>query len=395
MSSNTSKVSFSVQSKQASSKSNSKSSTRNLKATTHQDDDELQTTTKQFVTEFDPNETLSHSKPQRIIIPRKPDECRTTKKMKNLDIVLSQSNNPSDRLQFEIESKPDTDADAATAKVSYGLTLRSINNAASGSESVENSGGLLKDVKLDMDTLPEDQGFREFDDMPVEDFGAALLSGLGWFKGRGIGKNPKGDVEIKQVEKKTFAPDEPNIGLIAKKDKERDGFSVEKHVNSKHQDKDTKVKHHESEKQQRVDKRTRDSEKREKREGNDRKERVSWLRSHVRVRIISKELKRGRLYLKKGEVVDVVGPNTCDISIDESGELVQGVDQDLLETALPKRGGPVLVLNGRHKGVYGNLVERDLDRETGVVRDADSHELLNVKLEQIAEYIGDPSYIGY
>ncbi|KAK3183447.1 hypothetical protein Dsin_030733 [Dipteronia sinensis] len=94
MSSNTSKVSFSVQ-------SNSKSSTRNLKATTHQeDDDEFQTTTKQFVTEFDPNETLSRSKPQRIIIPRKPDECRPSKKMKNLDIVLSQSNNPSDRLQF-------------------------------------------------------------------------------------------------------------------------------------------------------------------------------------------------------------------------------------------------------------------------------------------------------
>ncbi|KAK2662008.1 hypothetical protein Ddye_000582 [Dipteronia dyeriana] len=392
MSSSTRKVSFSVQSKQASSKSNSKSSTRNLKATTHQeDDDELQTTTKQFVTEFDPNETLSHSKPQRIIIPRKPDECRPSKKMKNLDIVLSQSNNPSDRLQFEIDSKPD----AAAATVSYGLTLRSINNAASGSKPVENSGGLLKDVKLHMDTLPEDQGFREFDDMPVEDFGAALLSGFGWFKGRGIGKNPQGDVEIKQVEKKSFAPDEPNIGLIAEKDKERDGFSVGKNVNSKHQDKDTKVKHQEIENQKRLDKQSRDSEKRKKREGNDRKDRLAWLRSHIRVRIISKGLKRGRLYLKKGEVVDVVGPNTCDIAIDESGELVQGVDQDLLETALPKCGGPVLVLNGRHKGVYGNLVERDLDRETGVVRDADSHELLNVKLEQIAEYIGDPSYIGY
>jgi G patch domain/KOW motif-containing protein len=58
-------------------------------------------------------------------------------------------------------------------------------------------------------------------------------------------------------------------------------------------------------------------------------------------------------------------------------------------------GGPVLVLYGKHRGAYGNLVQRDLDREVGVVQDYGSHELLNVKLEQIAEYVGDPSYIGY
>ncbi|XAR50961.1 hypothetical protein NMG60_11005435 [Bertholletia excelsa] len=122
---------------------------------------------------------------------------------------------------------------------------------------------------------------------------------------------------------------------------------------------------------------------------------VPWLTSHIRVRIISKKLEGGRLYLKKGEVVDVVGPTTCDISMDESRELIQGVDQDLLETALPRRGGAVVVLYGKHKGVYGSLVERNMQNETGVVRDADTHALLNVRLEQIAEYIGDPSYIGY
>ncbi|PSR93589.1 hypothetical protein CEY00_Acc28203 [Actinidia chinensis var. chinensis] len=122
---------------------------------------------------------------------------------------------------------------------------------------------------------------------------------------------------------------------------------------------------------------------------------VSWLASHIRVRIISKELKGGRLYLKKGEIVDVVGPTTCDISMDGSRELIQGVDQELLETALPRHGGAVLVLCGKHKGAYGSLVDRDMENETGVVRDADTHEMLNVRLEQIAEYIGDPSCIGY
>ncbi|RYQ88227.1 hypothetical protein Ahy_A02g009998 isoform C [Arachis hypogaea] len=81
--------------------------------------------------------------------------------------------------------------------------------------------------------------------------------------------------------------------------------------------------------------------------------------------------------------------------MDESKEIVQGVSQDMLETALPRRGGPVLVLSGKYKGAFGSLVERDLDREVGVVQDADTHELLNVKLEQIAEYIGDPSLLGH
>lgn len=136
--------------------------------------------------------------------------------------------------------------------------------------------------------------------------------------------------------------------------------------------------------------------KKESRRGRDeRSDKVSWLASHIRVRIISKDLKRGRLYLKKGEIMDVVGPTSCDICMDETRELIQGVDQDLLETALPKRGGPVLVLHGRHKGVYGHLVEKDSENETGVIRDGDTKELLKVRLEQIAEYLGDPSYIGY
>ncbi|KAL2236819.1 protein MOS2 [Sesamum indicum] len=156
--------------------------------------------------------------------------------------------------------------------------------------------------------------------------------------------------------------------------------------------KDLKIK----EKDPNQDKRDRNiSRKRGQEEEKVARERVHWLRNHIRVRIISEKLKGGRLFLKKGVVVDVVGPGLCDVSMDESRELVQGVEQELLETALPKRGGPVLVLYGRHKGAYGSLLERDSEEETGVVRDADTHELLNVRLEQIAEYTGDPSDIGY
>ena len=124
-------------------------------------------------------------------------------------------------------------------------------------------------------------------------------------------------------------------------------------------------------------------------------ERVDWLRSHIRVRIVSQELKDGAMFFKKGVVMHVVCPGVCDVCVDESGELVQGVDQDLLEAVLPKRGCHVLVLCGRHEGVYGTLLGRDSEKETGLVWDGDTQELLTVKLVQVAEYTGDPSDIGY
>ncbi|KAF3785046.1 MOS2 protein, partial [Nymphaea thermarum] len=118
---------------------------------------------------------------------------------------------------------------------------------------------------------------------------------------------------------------------------------------------------------------------------------VSWLTSHIRVRVISKEFRQGKFYLKKGEVVDVTGPWKCIVSIDESNEIIEGVHQEMLETALPKRGGPVIVLYGKHKGVFGKLVQRDSEEETAMVQDAETSEMITVSLDQIAEYIGDPN----
>jgi G patch domain/KOW motif-containing protein len=334
---------------------------------------------------------------------------------------------------------------------------------------------MLEKLRYDLKRLPEDRGFEEFEEMPVEDFAKALLMGYGWHEGRGVGKNAKEDVKIKQYTKRT---DKEGLGFFSasldsknsnknssngdgsgsvkekESEKNKNGFSVGKEVRvffGKKENlglkgtiverlgsdsiilrveksgesvkvrvsdvaelgsgeeerclkelKDLKIK--EEKKSSDGDREQRPVNKRsvESREsliignGGIVKERgVQWLRSHIRVRIISKDLKGGKLYLKKGEVVDVVGPYKCDVSMDESRELVQSVDQDLLENALPRRGGPVLVLYGKHRGAYGNLVQRDLDREVGVVQDYGSHELLNVKLEQIAEYVGDPSYIGY
>lgn len=351
---------------------------------------------------------------------------------------------------------------------------------------------MLQKLKDDLLRLPEDQGFDEFKDVPVEGFGAALLAGYGWKEGMGIGKNAKEDVKVFEIKKRSakeglgFVGDAPAALIPRNNDKnekekvvkdnnnkEKNGTENEKEkvvrivrgrdaglkgsvvsrigddylvlelsrsgekvkvkvgdvaeLGSKEEErclrklKESKIQREDKgfkskRGRDEVEEKRADVGRREERRVVDRRDVVdekrvdvsrreerrvvdhrkfSWLTSHIRVRVISRDLKGGRLYLKKGEVLDVVGPTTCDISMDESREIIQGVSEDFLETAIPKRGGPVLVLSGKYKGVYGSLVEKDLDRESAVVRDADTHELLNVKLEQIAEYIGDPSLLGH
>lgn len=43
----------------------------------------------------------------------------------------------------------------------------------------------------DVKDRAEDITIEDYEKMPVEEFGAALLRGLGWKKGEGIGRNRK------------------------------------------------------------------------------------------------------------------------------------------------------------------------------------------------------------
>jgi G patch domain/KOW motif-containing protein len=50
-----------------------------------------------------------------------------------------------------------------------------------------------------MAVLPDTQGTDEYDEVPVEAFGAALLAGYGWKEGSSIGRDKsKGDPKIVQ-----------------------------------------------------------------------------------------------------------------------------------------------------------------------------------------------------
>ncbi|ESQ54806.1 hypothetical protein EUTSA_v10027298mg [Eutrema salsugineum] len=295
---------------------------------------------KEFVTEFDPSKTLTDTKPRYVLIP--PIEDRR-KVIKNIHLPLQSASG----LKFEADNIPPS---GGSEQISYGLNLRQNveeDKPASKPEPVEQM--LLKSMRKHLESLPDAPLLEDFESVPVEGFGEALLAGYGWKPGQEIGLKPKEDVQI--VEHNKWVG-HSGIGFNPMKEsgKEMNGKSIEK-LGSGSQ-KECRV----------VRKRSRET------EGESQtREKTTWLRSRIRVRVISKDVKSGRLYLKKAVVTDVVGPTTCDITMDESQELVQGIDQEFLETALPKRGGPVLVLSGRHKGVYGSLVEKDLEKETGVV----------------------------
>eukprot|EP00897_Mesotaenium_endlicherianum_P004054 jgi/Mesen1/3677/ME000202S02766 len=114
----------------------------------------------------------------------------------------------------------------------------------------------------------------------------------------------------------------------------------------------------------------------------------SWLTSHIRVRIISKVVGEGRLYLKKATILDVTTPTTCDVIVADSRELVKDLRQGMLETALPKTGGQVMVLRGEHKGQRGELLKKNSETESAVVQLEDTLEMVVLSLDDLAEHVG-------
>ncbi|KAJ3684462.1 hypothetical protein LUZ61_013626 [Rhynchospora tenuis] len=397
----------------------------------------------QFVTEFDPTKPLS-SKPDKLVIAPIPN-VDYIRRFKPTLPLPSAEDDPS---QFCAEANfvLDTNASAEPSGLPYGLSVRSDkeedvgreeeNGYARKRERAENR--ILKNYKEDMQTLPDEGGPEEFKGTELGDLAAALLRGYGWTEGKALGRNKnREDTKIVDYQKRsgTYGIGFNPTGSDPKKNRNGE-WTVNDSGAQEKKEKDNgkeREKERNSRRGEDLDRERASSRKRKEDNGNKREDRVSssskrrieekheergressrkkereskreeykemkvvrWLKSHIRVRIISKDFKRGKYYLQKGEVVDVVGPTTCDITMDGTRELLQGVEQDMLETALPKKGGAVLVLYGKHEGVFGNLVSKDSEREMGVLRDADSHELVNVQLEQIAEYLGDPTDLGY
>jgi len=317
----------------------------------------------------------------------------------------------------------------------------------------------LQAFKEDVEDLPEQSTMEDYESMPIEDFGAAMLRGMGWEEGKPVGRNAKGLVSAVEFvprggrlglgatgappptnNKKHIKPGEsreaPAEMVLAQgpEGKSRNVRSldeklVKKEAPGAREGKNMKVvegRHRgltgrvlrivkEEGRSDRalielassgetitvrcseladIDASNASGENRdaggsgagEKRKREKRDE-PAWLQGNTRVRIVSKSFEGGRLYLKKGVVVDVLTPRECVVEINDSGEVLSGVPQRVLETALPKRGGRVAVVLGPKKGQRGKLLDKK--GEAASVQLSEDFNVQNFTLDQIAEYVGD------
>ncbi|KVH88749.1 G-patch domain-containing protein [Cynara cardunculus var. scolymus] len=183
------KLSFSL----SSSNNSSKPSKSTSYSSQNQHD---QSAKKEFVTEFDPSKTLADSTSKTpLIIPPIPNEWKPQNKTENTDPPFK-SDDPN--LEFEVE--PNSTVEPFDPNIIKGLNLRCKKGSGSESSSLIDQL-MLKNLKRDLERLPEDRGLEEFDDVSIEEFAPALLKGYGWYEGRGIGKNAKEDVKVVQYTK--------------------------------------------------------------------------------------------------------------------------------------------------------------------------------------------------
>ena len=128
---------------------------------------------------------------------------------------------------------------------------------------------------------------------------------------------------------------------------------------------------------------------------------ASWVIPNIRVRIVSEKLGR-RYYKEKGVVLDVT--RSAGVTLNLNGrssnsningsapvEVLDRVPERYLETALPKIGGNVVIVNPVHEHKYakGRLIERDgKNKNYGIVQLYDDMDCIRLPLDDIAEWCG-------
>lgn len=159
------------------------------------------------------------------------------------------------------------------------------------------------------------------------------------------------------------------------RDRDRDERERKQHKSDKHHKRD---KHHRS------DKPERDAESGGGGRGGGR----PWVCENIRVRVVDKRIKGGSLYSKKGVVADVSGGMDALALRMDGGALVEGVPASAVETALPKVGGAVLCVRGKHRNRRGRLLERHSEDAVAVVQLNEDFAIVKVDFDEVAEWVG-------
>ena len=91
---------------------------------------------------------------------------------------------------------------------------------------------------------------------------------------------------------------------------------------------------------------------------------------------------------KKGVVADVSGGMDALALRMDGGALVEGVPASAVETALPKVGGAVLCVRGKHRNRRGRLLERHSEDAVAVVQLNEDFAIVKVDFDEVAEWVG-------
>ncbi len=110
----------------------------------------------------------------------------------------------------------------------------------------------------------------------------------------------------------------------------------------------------------------------------------AWVMKGIAVKVMNQALGGGAYYRKKGEVTDVIDEFGARVRLCETRTVVE-LDQDDLETVIPKPGGSVVLLEGKYRGRRATLLEIDESSFSVSVRLEGSDKVLNkVEYEHVS-----------
>ncbi|XP_012507781.1 PREDICTED: G patch domain and KOW motifs-containing protein isoform X2 [Propithecus coquereli] len=113
-----------------------------------------------------------------------------------------------------------------------------------------------------------------------------------------------------------------------------------------------------------------------------------WLHRDLRVRFVNKLHKGGQYYNTKMTIEDVLSPDTCVCRTDE-GRVLEGLREDMLETLVPKAEGDcVMVVLGPHAGRVGHLLGRDRARSRALVQLRRENQVVELHYDAVCQYVG-------
>ena len=150
----------------------------------------------------------------------------------------------------------------------------------------------------------------------------------------------------------------------------------------------TKLKQKEKELAMKKEEEMKEEERRKKKmmKSQEEEEEVPWIVKNIIVRVLNRDLAKGRFYKKKGVIVGTQ-EFVAKIEMFESGKRIR-IDQDDLETVIPKLGKQVLVLSGKKKGSIAIVESLDKTKYKAIL-EMSNGERVRKSYDSISKWVGD------